>query len=133
VVGCCGIEADVAAMFAVTCPHDGLMIQIHGHLTDVLWGEHRLHLLRIVDERNVENDLWPHGFSIYSPCTRLSSLLLLPFTLSMSSLPLLMPIPQIKPRITPTNDAHGPDVSRRRNRWGHGHVRHSSSTFPRAW
>ena len=69
----------------------------------------------------------------FFPSVPLLFALLPPSTLPISFLPLLTPILQIKPRTTPTNDANGPDVSRCRIRWGHGHVRHSSRTFPRAW
>ena len=76
---------------------------------------------------------WLPLSSLFFPSVPLLFVLLPPSTLPISFLPLLIPIFQIKPRTTPTNDANGPDVSRRRIRWGHGHVRRSSSTFPRAW
>lgn len=68
-----------------------------------------------------------YGSSIYSPS--------LPFYFPFHPVHLFPSLtnahsPDQTPNNCDVNDAHGPDVSRRRNGWGHGDVRRSSSTFP---
>ena len=54
-----------------------------------------------------------HSLVSFFPSVPFLFVLFPPSTLPISFLPLLTPILQIKPRTTPTNDANGPDVSRR--------------------